>query len=163
MVYKENKLKLSKVEVLRKIRNWCAYQERSHFETRIKLSQFDLSSFESEEIISELISENYINEQRFAEALAGGKFRIKNWGKVRILMELKKHKVSEYSITKALKTIEEKDYQTTLNRLLEKKMNLIKSKNTIQLRATLYKYLLSKGYEPERINTSLNDHLKNVK
>ena len=99
-----------------KIKQYCAYQERCHAEVRDKLYSFGLYKKDAEFIISQLISENYLNEERFAILYAGGKFRIKQWGRVKIKHALRQKQVSEYSIKKALKEISESDYKKTLQK-----------------------------------------------
>src|SRR6187401_2447386 len=90
-------------KALQKIKHYCAYQERSHYEVKEKLYSFGLYKNEVELLLSQLVEENYLNEERYAIAFAGGKFRIKQWGRVKIKYELKQKQVSEYSIKKALK------------------------------------------------------------
>lgn len=143
-----------------KIKQWCAYQERSQNETRYKLYEYGLKELEVEEIISKLISENFLNEERFAMALAGGKFRIKHWGKIKIKIELKKHKISDYSINKALKSIEGDDYINMLTLVLEKKIIQTKVKEKQKLFYTVLNYAVSRGYERDLASDQLNKLLK---
>ena len=86
-----------------KIRQFCAFQERSHQEVKMKLSGYGISWTDANLLLSKLIEENFLNEERFAAAFVGGKFRIKQWGRKKIEMELKKRQVSSYSISKALR------------------------------------------------------------
>jgi len=85
-------------QALPKAKNYCAYQERCHSEVKDKLYGFGLNKNETEQIISTLIEENYLNEERFAISFAGGHFRIKNWGRIKIKIALKQKKVSDYCI-----------------------------------------------------------------
>lgn len=143
-----------------KIKQWCAYQERSQNETRYKLYEYGLKELEVEEIISKLISENFLNEERFAMALAGGKFRIKHWGKIKIKIELKKHKISDYSINKALKAIDGDDYINILTLVLEKKIRQTKVKEKQKLFYTVLNYAASRGFERDLAGDQLNKLLK---
>ena len=86
MSYKESKISVTPEQASLKIRSWCAYQERSHYETRNKLNEWRLDEAVAENIIADLIAENYLNEERFASAFAGGKFRIKRF--VRLMLGL---------------------------------------------------------------------------
>jgi regulatory protein len=99
---KKPKKKLTPNQALIKAQMSCAYQERCQQEIRDKLYEWGLHSNEVENIIADLISTNFLNEERFAKAFAGGKFRIKKWGKVKIKIELKKRKISDYCIRKGL-------------------------------------------------------------
>src|SRR3954463_6640147 len=104
---------------LKKIKHYCAYQERSHAEAKEKLYSFGLYKNEVEKLLSQLIEENYLNEERYAKAFAGGKFRIKHWGRVKIKYELKQNQVSEYCTREALKSIDDINYKKTLGRLFD--------------------------------------------
>jgi len=133
-----------------KIKQYCAYQERCHAEVRDKLYSFGLNKLEVDEIISTLITENYLNEERFAIHYAGGKFRMKQWGKNKIKQALKQKQVSDYCIKKALKEIDESDYKKTFQKLTEQKMKTLKSeKNIFTKKRKLQDYLLMRGYETQ--------------
>lgn len=142
----------SKKEALQKAKQYCAYQERCHSEVKEKLYSFGMHKKEAEELLSELISDNYLNEERFAIQFAGGKFRIKQWGRIKIKYALKQKQVSEYSIKKALKAIEEKEYNKTLVKLFEQKLKTLKAeKNIFIKKRKLQDHLLQKGFETELI------------
>lgn len=143
-----------------KIKNWCAYQERSQSETRRKLYDYGLHSEDVEQIIADLIGENFLNEERFALAFAGGKFRIKQWGRGKIKMELKKHKVSDYCINKALKSIDGNDYEKTIIKTIEKKLKLIKSSDRRKQFYSTLSYLVSRGFESDMVTEQLNNILQ---
>ncbi len=132
----------------KKIKYYCAYQERCHAEVKTKLYSFGLYKNEVEQIISNLIEENYLNEERFAIAFAGGKFRVKQWGKIKIKYELKQKQISDYCIKKALKEITEEDYEKTIQKLATNKLaNLKIEKNIFTKKSKLQNYLVGKGYE----------------
>ena len=131
-----------------KIKQYCAYQERCHSEVKERLYSYGLLKVEVEEILSKLIEENYLNEERFAIQFAGGKFRIKHWGKVKIKYELKQKWVSDYCIKKALSLIDKAAYSKTLYKLADLKINSLKSeKNIFVKKKKLQDHLLMKGFE----------------
>jgi regulatory protein len=141
-----------------KIKQYCAYQERCHAEVRDKLYSFGLNKIEVEEIISGLITENYLNEERFAIHYAGGKFRMKQWGKNKIKQSLKFKQVSDYCIRKALKEIDSKEYEKTFQKLAEQKVKTLKSeKNIFVKKRKLQDFLIQKGYETEKIREAVNN------
>lgn len=147
------KQQLTKEQAHQKAKHYCAYQERCHSEVKEKLYGFGLRKTEVEELLSKLIEEDYLNEERFAVQFAGGRFRMKQWGRVKIKYELKQKQVSEYVIRKALKTIDEDDYQSTLFKLYEQKQQQLSSeKNIFIKKRKLQDYLLQKGYELQLIN-----------
>ena len=135
-------------KAFQKAKYYCAYQERSHAEVKKKLYGFGLYKNEVEILLSQLIEENYLNEERFAIAFAGGKFRIKQWGKTKIKYELKLRQIGDYNIKKALSQIEEEDYLKTLQKLAAEKLATLKSEKNIFIRKSkLQNYLVGKGYE----------------
>src|SRR5919107_6298125 len=117
---------LTKEEALQKLKQYCAYQERSHYEVVQKLWDLGVRKAEYDEIISALIEEDYLNEERFAMQFAGGKFRMKDWGRKKIYYALKEKQVSTYCINKALQSIPQEDYLKTLRQLAQKKYNTLK-------------------------------------
>lgn len=143
----QKKIVLDYKSALLKAQKHCAYQERSQQEVRNKLFEWGLHSADVENAIVELISANFINEERFAMQLASGKFRIKHWGKVKITQALKLHKVSSYCIKKALQQIPDDDYEKSLRKILEKKRNSVPGKLTPLKARKLAHFAQSKGYE----------------
>jgi regulatory protein len=148
---------LTKEQALQKLYQYCAYQERSHAEVQQKLWDLGVYRSEHDEIISKLIEEDYLNEERFAKAFAGGKFRMKEWGRKKIYYALKEKKVSEYNIKKAMKEIDEDAYQKTLHDLAEKKYISLKGEQYLVRKKKTMDYLLQKGYEPELITRVVNN------
>ena len=147
---------LSPEQALQKARHYCGYQERCHSEVQEKLYSFGLRKPQVEAALATLIEENYLNEERFAIQYAGGHFRLKQWGKVRIRYQLKQKQVSEYCIKKALAAIEDEDDLRTLAKLAEQKWEKLDPSAAIPLRRKqLQEYLLQKGYEAPRITEVL--------
>lgn len=140
-------------QAFQKIKQYCSYQERCHSEVKEKLYSFGLYKKEVDEIVSNLINENYLNEERFAIQYAGGKFRLKHWGKNKIKQGLKQRQVSDYCIKKALKTIDEVDYRKTFQKLVDQKLKTLKSeKNIFTRKRRLQDFLLMKGYEVDLVS-----------
>lgn len=149
-------LNIGTEKALQKIGQFCAYQERNHKEVKEKLYSYGLYKDQVEELISKLIQENFLNEERYAIAYAGGKFRAKDWGKNKIKYGLKQHQVSEYCIKKALKTIDDEEYVKTLQKLYAAKEKTLKSeKNIFIKKRKIQQYLMQKGYEVSLINELL--------
>lgn len=135
---------------------YCAYQERSQQEVRDKLYGWGLHMEDVEQIISELISTNFLNEERFAKAFVIGKFRIKGWGKIKIQQHLKAKRVSTPLIKIALQQIDLDEYEQKLLHIMRKKAAKDPQLLSTQERAKLVRYLQSKGYE----NTLIFEKIK---
>ena len=140
--------KFTPEQAVPRIKHYCSFQERCHAEVKDKLYSFGLYKNEVDEIVAMLISENYLNEERFARGLAGGKFRIKQWGRNKIRQALKQKHISDYCIKKALQEINNNDYTKTFKKLAAKKLETLKGeKNIFIKKRKLQDYLLQKGFE----------------
>jgi regulatory protein len=144
-------------EATKLLENYCAYQERCHKEVEQKLYDLNMIPEAKEKIIIHLLQHNFLNEERFAKAFVRGKFSIKNWGKQRILNELKFRNISIYNINTALKEIDDEDYLKTLQKIAKKKLPLIKESNTFKKSSKLVNYLISKGFEPNLVYLVVKD------
>ena len=134
-------------EALPKIRKYCAYQERSHKEVKTKLATWGVYGLDAGNIITRMMEENFINEERFAQAIAEGRFRQKGWGRKKIEAFLKAKGVEDYLLQHCLDGIEEKDYAKKCKLILEKKLKTVKAKNEFELKRKLAAYAMGKGFE----------------
>ena len=152
--------RLTKDDALKKIKSYCSYQERSHKEVKDKLYSYGLYKVETEEIISILIEENYLNEERFAKQFAGGKFRMKQWGRKKIIYELQQKQVNKVNIKTGLKEIDEEQYLSVIKKLAEKKWKELSGQHYLTRQAKTTSYLMQKGYEQPIIATVIAGFLK---
>lgn len=142
------------------IARYCAYQDRCQQEVKDKLYEQGASRDEVDELLIWLIQERFLDEERYARSFARGKFRMKDWGRRKIVYELKQNRISEYCIKKGLQEIDETEYYAAIQRLTEKKLLEIKREpNPWARKAKLQRYLNGKGYEPELVNEMLNKYL----
>lgn len=146
-------------EAQKRMEYYCAYQERCHKDVRTKLTQMRMIPEAIDTIIVKLIENNYLNEERFAKTFVRGKFRIKKWGKNRLIRELKTKEISRYSIDGALKEISDEDYLTTLDELVKKRIDQVKESNIHKKKRKVADYLLYRGWESHLIYEKLNEYL----
>ena len=151
------KKRLSPEQALQKLKHYCAYQDRSHAEVKEKLYSLGLWKQDVEKAISQLIEEDYLNEERFAKAFAGGKFRMKDWGRKKIYYALKEKRVSEYSIKQAMKEIDDEDYKQNLKELAQEKYALLKDEQYLVRKKKTVDYMLQKGYELDLVTKAINE------
>lgn len=131
-----------------KLEHFCAYQERCSHEVHKKIEQFDLSTEETEQLISELKENKYLDDERFARSYASGKFRLKAWGKIKIKSHLCSKFINNDLISIALEEIEQSEYLEKLQNLASKKWEELSSEQNVWKRKQkLFRYLSSKGYE----------------
>lgn len=142
-------------EALDKARRYCALQERGHQEVRDKLYAWGLHREQVEDAIGRLIGEGFLNEQRFAETFAVSKFHQKGWGRIKIEHELKARRISGPCIKLGLKAIDEAEYAETLKRLVQRRWALEKGHDGPMRRQRVIRYLLSRGFEMDRVEATL--------
>ncbi len=146
---------------LTKLQQFCAYKERCHSEVRTKLIKMEVYGDKLENIMSQLIQDDFLNEERYARSYVRGKYRMNNWGKKKIMINLKSKRISEYCIKKGLEEIDQEEYYSNLLNILEKQIRQYARKNLngYQLKSKLYQFAAGKGYESEVISMALEDVL----
>jgi len=141
-------------KALQKSKHFCGYRERSHAEVKQKLYSLGLFKKEVEALISRLIEEEYLNDERFALQFASGKCRIRGWGRNKIRYELRQKGISELFISKALKSLDEQEYEGIFNRQADKKWQALQTeKNIFAKKIKWQQFLLQKGFEPALIRS----------
>ncbi|MDB3906365.1 RecX family transcriptional regulator [Crocinitomicaceae bacterium] len=143
--------KYSLLEAKTKLEALCAYQERCSQELDRKMRTWGLDQEDRDALLADLITHNFLSEERFAEAFVSGKVNIKRWGKIKIRQHLKQKAISDYSIKKALEGIEDEVYFGNLRRLTEHKYGTLKGPDDYNKKVKLYRYLSGKGYETEYV------------
>lgn len=138
-------------EAILKIEHYCAYQERCHQEVESKLWEMKLDSDERDQVMAHLIGQNFLNEERFARSFARGKHRIKHWGKIRIVNELKLRKINQTLIRMALNEITDEEYFETFEALSQKNWESIRETNSLKKRKKFCDFLLRRGFESHLI------------
>ena len=145
-------------EAKRRLERYCAYQERCHKEVQQKLYEMRMIPLAIDEIIDHLLRHNFLNETRFAQAFARGKFRTKKWGRNRIVNELKMRQISKFNIKIALKEIPDSEYIKTFEALAEKRLQQLSSEKNLQKkRKKLADYLFYRGWESELVYEKVNE------
>lgn len=147
----QSKVRLSLAEALARIYRYCAYQERSHQEVKNRLYEYGLYSSDVDELLSRLITEGFLNEERFAKAFAGGKFRMKKWGRLKIQNKLESLGLTNKCIGRGMKEIDAVDYSKTLKDLISKKAQQTTEQNPYKKRDKVARFAIAKGYEPELV------------
>lgn len=155
---KVNKIKSYTVaQAQKKLEYYCAYQERCHKEVIAKLKTLGMIPSVIDKIISELIKANYLNETRFTQSFVRGKFRIKKWGKNRILQELKVRDISSFNIKLGMKEISDDNYQKTFYELFEKRRREVKQLTKTEQKKKIFTYMSYRGWENSKVYEALRD------
>ena len=155
---KVNKIKsYTLAQAQKKLEYYCAYQERCHKDVIAKLKTLGMIPSVIDKIISELIKANYLNETRFTQSFVRGKFRIKKWGKNRILQELKVRDISSFNIKLGMKEISDDNYQKTFYELFEKRRREVKQLTKTEQKKKIFSYMSYRGWENSKVYEALRD------
>ena len=141
--------------IKKKIEFYCAYQERCHYDVSNKLNKLGVFGDEVDEYICYLIDENYLSETRYSEAFIRSKYNYNNWGRIKIIRELKVRNISEWNINNALKQIDDKEYEKKLNKICDKQIQQINGSSS-EIRNKVIRHLTQKGWETDLIIKCLN-------
>lgn len=142
---------VSTEDIIRRLESYCAYQERCYKEVVQKLRSLGAPHRQTDQVVVHLINQNFLNEERFAQNFARGKFNIKKWGRNRIVAELKQRDISDYNIASALKELDETAYQESFNTLALKRLGQLTEKDRLKKRKKLADYLLYRGWEGDLV------------
>jgi regulatory protein len=153
--YGRSPVNLTPAQSWEKIKPYCAYQERCHSEVKEKLYGYGLHRSDVEQLISRLIEDNYLNEERFAISYASGHARIKKWGKIKITHGLRQKGISAFCIKRALQLIDVDEYQLGLQKLAEQKWHLLKKEPVLKRRFKCRQFLLQRGFESSLVQEIL--------
>lgn len=135
-----------------KLRKYCDYQDRCHQEVRNKLLELGVYGMDLEEVITQLIQEGYLNEERYSKSFVRGKFRIKRWGRIKLIHELKKKNISSYCIQSGLEEIDEDEYRQAIT------YNIEKARAAGHLSDfDILQYTARKGFESELVKSLLKE------
>ncbi|WP_130274701.1 regulatory protein RecX [Cecembia calidifontis] len=140
-----------------KIAAFCAYQERCQEEVRKKLAERGVYGTAAEDLIATLIAEGFLNEERYAKAFVRGKFRLKKWGRNKIIHELKFRKISPTCINSGLKEIEGEEYWNLLLEVAGKKWQSLKEKDPLKKKYQTKQYLMGRGFEQDLIQMVMKE------
>lgn len=135
----------------------CSRSEKCTSEIEEKLKLWGLSSDESESVIKKLISENYLDNERFARAYAKDKFRFNHWGRQKIEYILRSKKISQETVALALEEINDEGYSNELLRLISDKEKTIKAKDQYDKRNKLMRFAMGRGFESGKIYAAFKE------
>lgn len=144
-------------DIVKKLQRYCVYQDRCHKDVtdKMKLMKIPYSLFDN--VLVELIKDDFLNEERFAFSFVRGKFRIKQWGKIKLKNGLLQRNITLALINNALGQINNEDYNKTFDQLALKKFNSLNQDTSIKSKKKFVSYLQYRGWENDLIFKKVND------
>ena len=138
-------------EAISKAQQYCSLQERCVIDIQKKLKQWGVKGVDMDDIIEQLINDNFLNEERFVDTFVISKFDLNKWGKIKIRYELVLRKIPEMLIQSGLDKIDEQEYHSVLKKIILKKKAEIKETDIYKAKKKVATFAISKGYEPELV------------
>jgi len=151
------KKRLTTEQVLQKLRFYCRYQQRCQSEIKEKLFELGVNKKDHDELITELVKENCLNDERFAVAYTSGRFKLKQWGRKKIQKGLREKRVSDEIAQKALEQINAKEYRAILDKLAKERYAALKHEQHLVRKKKTMDYLIQKGYELDLVRKAINN------
>ena len=155
--------RISDNEILNKMFRYCSYQERSVYDVRKQLDKYHVNDSLVRQIIARLIDEGFLNEKRFAETYTFGKLRSNSWGKIKIMQGLKERSIDGQIINEAIDSIDNSEYQLVIEKLILKKLKLIRDTDPYIIKNKVARFVISKGFESHLVWEEINNRLENSK
>jgi len=154
--------KISDNEILNKMFRYCSYQERSVSDVRKQLEKYHANSLLKKQVIAKLIAEGFLNEKRFAETYTLGKLRSNSWGKIKIMQGLKERSIDHQIINEAIESIDKSEYQHIIEKLIHKKLKMIRDTDPYIIKNKVARYIISKGFESHLVWEEINNQFDNL-
>jgi regulatory protein len=153
--------KISENEILNKMFRYCSYQERSVFDVRKQLEKYQADGPLIKQIIEKLIDEGFLNEKRFAETYTVGKLRSNSWGRIKIMQGLRERSIDHQIIDDAIESIDRSEYQNIIEKLIRKKLKMIRDTDPYIIKNKVARYIISKGFESHLVWEEINNQFDN--
>lgn len=147
---------VSKEEALFRLKHLCAGSEKCLYDIRQKLLHWNLAE-EVDSICSKLLSENYIDEARYAESFVKDKVRFSKWGRIKARYNLRMKGVADSDIDEAMSALPQEDYAEMVAKELDKKMRSLKDSDDFKKKQKLYAFAAQRGYEQDLVRSVLGD------
>ncbi len=147
----------SEIPFLQKAEQYCAQEEQCRSSVMDKLTRWGASHELSERIITHLVKNNFINEERFCRIYCESKLNLQKWGRIKIAYQLRAKRVEKRHIDEALKGLDTNRYHEVLLQLAQNKSHILKDEDPLKKKAKLISFLASHGFESNEINNVLNE------
>jgi len=151
---------LSEKEIINKLSRYCAYQERAISDVIRQLGKYNIDKKLREVIIEKLITEGFLNDERYAKTYMLGKLRNNRWGRIKIIHGLKGKSIDDNIIHKIIKTIDEEEYIEIINNLISKKEISLQENDTYIKKNKIARYIINKGFESSIVWDQINKIIK---
>lgn len=134
----------------------CAQAEHCRQEMLDKMKRWGLDEGVQDRIISRLVKERFVDDERYARAFVKDKVRYNKWGRRKIQQALWMKRIDEHIQQQVLDEIEEREYLEVLRPLLKQKRKSVKAQNDYELNQKLIRFALGRGFTFDVIRQCIN-------
>ncbi|AVM53188.1 regulatory protein [Bacteroides zoogleoformans] len=149
-------MEMTETEALKRMESYCSTAEHCRAEIVEKLQRMGVNHDAVERIVNRLITERYIDEERFCRAFVNDKYRFAKWGKYKIGKALQQKEIPSSVYRTSLDEVDEEEYLAILRNLLAAKRKSIRAKSEYELKGKLVRFALSRGFEMKDIRCCID-------
>ena len=134
----------------------CAQAEHCQQEMRDKMKRWEMAPEVQERVITRLIKERYIDDERYARAFVKDKIRYNKWGRRKVQQGLWMKHIDDDIQQRVLSEVDDAEYLAVLKPLLKQKTKSIKAENNYELTRKLVRFALGRGFTYDIIRQCLD-------
>ena len=148
---------LTEIDLINKMAKYCAYQDRCINDLNKQYDKYKLAETLRKKITQRMISEGFINEERYVRSYVYGKLRNNYWGKLKITYALKQKEINNNLIQKVIDEVKESEYTFLISDLIQKKATSVRETDPYIRKNKIARFLIQKGFESDLVWRSINN------
>ena len=134
----------------------CARSEHCQHEMLEKMRQWGVSDEDQASVMQRLVSERYVDDERFARAFSTDKVRYNKWGRRKVEQALWLKHIDKDICRRVLDDISDEEYVDILRPLLRQKRRTTKAQSEYELTTKLIRFALSRGFTMDIIRQCID-------
>ncbi len=124
----------------------CAHAEHCQYEMLEKMRRWELPEDAQARVMQQLVSELYVDDERYTRAFIKDKIRYNKWGRRKVEQALWQKRIDEDIRQRVLDEVDDDEYLSVLRPLLKQKRKSIKASNDYELNQKLMRFALGRGF-----------------
>ena len=134
----------------------CAQAEHCQWEMTEKMRRWELTEEAQARVMQRLVSERYVDDERYARAFVKDKVRYNKWGRRKVEQALWQKHIDEFVRQQVLDEVDDDEYISILRPMLQQKRKSTKASSDYELNGKLIKFAMSRGFTMDIIKQCIN-------
>ena len=134
----------------------CAQAEHCEYEMQEKMRRWEIADDAQARVMQRLITERYVDDERFARAFANDKVKYNKWGRRKVEQAMWLKHIAEDIRQRVLDSIDDEECIAILRPLLQQKRRSVKAHNDYELRQKLIKFAIGRGFTMDIIKQCIS-------